>query len=108
VNEELRQDASTSTMIYGVAELIELMSSVVALEPGDVIATGTPAGVGPVVPGDVIVVEIARVGRLEVPVHHTPCGWPPDRTASEAARAQPGQDRQGDEDATRGRQGPSN
>jgi 2-keto-4-pentenoate hydratase/2-oxohepta-3-ene-1,7-dioic acid hydratase in catechol pathway len=68
VNDELRQDASTSAMVYSVAQLIELMSSVVTLEPGDVIATGTPAGVGPVVPGDRIRVDIERIGTLEVPV----------------------------------------
>lgn len=68
VNGELRQDTSTSRMVYGVAELIEFMSTVVPLEPGDVIATGTPAGVGPVVGGDVISVDLDRVGTLEVPV----------------------------------------
>ncbi len=68
VNEELRQDESTSQMVYGVAQLIEFMSSVVALEPGDIIATGTPAGVGPVNNGDRITVEIGHVGRLEVGV----------------------------------------
>lgn len=68
VNDELRQDESTATMVYGVAQLIEFMSSVVSLEPGDVIATGTPAGVGPVADGDVIAVEIDGIGRLEVPV----------------------------------------
>lgn len=68
VNDELRQDASTSSMVYSVAELIEFMSSVVTLEPGDIIATGTPAGVGPIEPGDVIRVEVERIGTLEVPV----------------------------------------
>ena len=68
VNDELRQDTSTSEMVYGVAQLIELMSSVVTLEPGDLIATGTPAGVGPIVAGDVVTVEVEGVGRLCVPV----------------------------------------
>lgn len=68
VNDELRQDASTADMIYPVAELIELVSSVVTLEPGDLIATGTPAGVGPIVPGDVIRVAIEGIGELEIPV----------------------------------------
>lgn len=68
VNDQLRQDASTAEMVYGVARLIEFMSSVVSLEPGDVIATGTPAGVGPVEDGDVIAVEIDGIGRLKVPV----------------------------------------
>lgn len=68
VNDELRQDESTEKMVYGVAELIEFISSVVTLEVGDIIATGTPAGVGPVTAGDVIRVAIDEVGTLEVPV----------------------------------------
>ena len=68
VNGELRQDESTTKMVYGVAELVEFISSVVTLEPGDLIATGTPAGVGPVSPGDMIRVSIDAVGTLEVPV----------------------------------------
>jgi len=68
VNDELRQDESTSQMIYGVAELIEFISSVVTLDVGDIIATGTPAGVGPVSDGDIIRVEIDAVGELVVPV----------------------------------------
>ena len=68
VNDELRQDESTEKMVYGVAELIEFVSSVVTLEVGDIIATGTPAGVGPVAAGDVIRVSIDAVGTLEVPV----------------------------------------
>ena len=68
VGDELRQDESSAAMVYGVAALIEFMSTVVTLEPGDIIATGTPAGVGPVVAGDVIRVRIDRVGELTVPV----------------------------------------
>jgi 2-keto-4-pentenoate hydratase/2-oxohepta-3-ene-1,7-dioic acid hydratase in catechol pathway len=68
VNGELRQDASTADMIFGVTELIAYASSVMTLLPGDVIVTGTPAGVGPLADGDHVVVEIDRVGRLEVEV----------------------------------------
>jgi len=68
VNGNLRQDAPTSDMIYDVAALIEFMSSVIALEPGDVIATGTPAGVGPIMPGDIVRVEIEGVSSIEIPV----------------------------------------
>ena len=68
VDGELRQDESTAQMVYGVAQLVEFISSVITLHPGDVIASGTPAGVGPVHPGSEIAVEIERVGRLEVPV----------------------------------------
>ena len=68
VNDDLRQDESTAQMVYGVAELIEFISSVVTLEPGDLIATGTPAGVGPVAAGDTISVAIETVGQLSVAV----------------------------------------
>lgn len=71
VNGEVRQDASTADMIFGVAELISFCSRAFTLEPGDVIATGTPAGVGwfrqprlMLHDGDEVVVEIERVGRL--------------------------------------------
>jgi 2-keto-4-pentenoate hydratase/2-oxohepta-3-ene-1,7-dioic acid hydratase in catechol pathway len=72
VNGELRQDARTSDLIYGVAKLVSLASSVMTLEPGDVIATGTPSGVAPLSPGDTVVVEIERVGRLQVGVAAAP------------------------------------
>jgi 2-keto-4-pentenoate hydratase/2-oxohepta-3-ene-1,7-dioic acid hydratase in catechol pathway len=68
VNGELRQDAGTGEMIVGIAELIELISSVLPLTPGDVIATGTPEGVGPLVVGDTVTIEIEQVGRMTVQV----------------------------------------
>jgi 2-keto-4-pentenoate hydratase/2-oxohepta-3-ene-1,7-dioic acid hydratase in catechol pathway len=68
VNGELRQHASTADMIFGVPELLAYASSVMTLLPGDVIVTGTPAGVGPLADGDHVVAEIDRVGRLEVEV----------------------------------------
>jgi 2-keto-4-pentenoate hydratase/2-oxohepta-3-ene-1,7-dioic acid hydratase in catechol pathway len=71
VNGELRQSSSTADMVFGVAELIEFCSRSFTLEPGDLIATGTPAGVGwfrepkqMLADGDEIVVEIESVGRL--------------------------------------------
>lgn len=63
-----RQHANTADLIFGVRELIAYTSSVMTLHPGDVIATGTPAGVGPLSHGDRVVIEIERVGRLEVGV----------------------------------------
>ncbi|WP_406389997.1 fumarylacetoacetate hydrolase family protein [Streptomyces sp. NBC_00887] len=63
-----RQRTNTADLIFGVRELIAYTSSVMTLHPGDVIATGTPAGVGPLSHGDRIVLEIERVGRLEVGV----------------------------------------
>ncbi|MFD4688890.1 fumarylacetoacetate hydrolase family protein [Streptomyces sp. NPDC058463] len=63
-----RQRTNTADLIFDVRELIAYTSSVMTLYPGDVIATGTPAGVGPLTHGDRVVLEIERVGRLEVGV----------------------------------------
>lgn len=68
VNGELRQQARTSRMVFTPAFLIAYISRVMTLEPGDVILTGTPAGVSPLHPGDVVSVEIERVGTLTNPV----------------------------------------
>jgi 2-keto-4-pentenoate hydratase/2-oxohepta-3-ene-1,7-dioic acid hydratase in catechol pathway len=63
-NGELRQDSRTSQMIFGVPCLLSFLSQVMPLYPGDAILTGTPEGVGPVKPGDVIEVEIEGIGIL--------------------------------------------
>jgi 2-keto-4-pentenoate hydratase/2-oxohepta-3-ene-1,7-dioic acid hydratase in catechol pathway len=68
VNGETRQRANTRELVYDCQRLIEYASSFYTLYPGDVIMTGTPAGVGPVRPGDVITAEIERIGRLEMRV----------------------------------------
>ena len=75
VNGELRQDSTTADMIFSVAELIAFVSEAITLEPGDLLLTGTPPGVGvfrdpPVflADGDEVVVEIDGVGRLASPV----------------------------------------
>ena len=68
LNGEERQNGSTSLMINPVARIISYLSTVFTLEEGDVILTGTPAGVGMVRPGDGMVAEIAGVGRLVVTV----------------------------------------
>ena len=68
VNGELKQDANTRDMIVDIAELIELISSVLPLNPGDVIATGTPEGVGPFVPGDTVRIAIDSVGDMTLRV----------------------------------------
>ncbi|MCC9198500.1 fumarylacetoacetate hydrolase family protein (plasmid) [Arthrobacter sp. zg-Y820] len=68
VNDTLRQDANTSAMIFGVRDLIAYASSVMTLHPGDVVATGTPEGVGGLIDGDTVVVEIENVGTLSVAV----------------------------------------
>lgn len=68
VNGELRQQANTSELIVGVAELIEMISSVLTLRPGDVLATGTPEGVGPIADGDMIRIAIEKVGDMTLHV----------------------------------------
>jgi len=68
VNDEKRQDGSTALMIHRVAELISYLSSVFTLEPGDVILSGTPAGVSAVKSGDRLVAEIGGVGKIAVSV----------------------------------------
>jgi 2-keto-4-pentenoate hydratase/2-oxohepta-3-ene-1,7-dioic acid hydratase in catechol pathway len=68
VNGEVRQKSNTKYMILGVPELIELASSFYTLYPGDIISTGTPEGVSPIVPGDTIVATIEKIGTMEVSV----------------------------------------
>jgi len=68
VNGQLRQMASTRDMVFPVNQLVGFISSIMTLEPGDVILTGTPAGVGPLVDGDEVSVEIEGVGTLTNPV----------------------------------------
>ncbi|SPO00882.1 probable fumarylacetoacetate hydrolase domain-containing protein 1 [Cephalotrichum gorgonifer] len=65
VNGETKQDASTSLMLFRVPRLLSDISKVMTLEPGDIVLTGTPAGVGPVVPGDVMRAGV-RVGGVEL------------------------------------------
>ena len=64
VNGQPRQMASTRDMVFSVYQLIAFISSVMTLEPGDIIFTGTPAGVGPLVAGDKVEVEIEGLGKL--------------------------------------------
>jgi 2-keto-4-pentenoate hydratase/2-oxohepta-3-ene-1,7-dioic acid hydratase in catechol pathway len=75
VNGQLRQQAPTTDMIVGIREAIVNCSAVTTLEPGDIIASGTMAGVGPIVDGDEVTIEIDRVGKMTIPV----------RVAAEAA-----------------------
>ena len=68
VNGQVRQHGRAADMAFSIPVLIEYISAVMTLEPGDVIATGTPAGVSPLQPGDVVEVEIPGVGTLRNPV----------------------------------------
>ncbi len=68
VNGEVRQAGSSSDLVFGVGELVAYISRIMTLLPGDVILTGTPSGVGPVVAGDTMEVEVEGVGVLVNPV----------------------------------------
>ncbi len=68
VNGEVRQEGRTSEMTFSPADLIAYGSAVMTLEPGDLILTGTPAGVGPLHPGDIVEVEVEGIGVLRNPV----------------------------------------
>ena len=68
VNDGLRQHANTRDLIVDVPNMVSMASSVTTLFPGDVIASGTPAGVGPIKAGDTVTIEVERVGRMTVSV----------------------------------------
>ncbi len=68
VNGAVRQHGRAQDMLFGIPALLAYISGVMTLEPGDLVATGTPAGVGPLAPGDVVEVEIPGVGVLRNPV----------------------------------------
>lgn len=77
VNDELRQDTNTRDLVLDIPGMVEMASAVMTLQPGDVIATGTPAGVGPVRDGDQVRIVIERVGEMTVDIvqgrdGHTP------------------------------------
>ena len=69
VNGTQKQSADTSLMAFPVALLVRWISRMMTLVPGDLIATGTPAGVGPLVAGDTVEVSVAGIGMLRNPVH---------------------------------------
>jgi len=64
LNGELRQRGSTADFIFGLPQLLQYITAAITLEPGDLLLTGTPAGVGPLAAGDVVEVSIAGLGRL--------------------------------------------
>ncbi|HET7518125.1 MAG TPA: fumarylacetoacetate hydrolase family protein, partial [Actinomycetes bacterium] len=79
VNDELRQDSNTGEMVFGVAELVSFISRTITLEPGDLVVTGTPSGVGMAAdpprflrPGDRMRVEIDGLGELDNTVRTRP------------------------------------
>ena len=68
VNGNLRQDSRTRELIFTIPELVEFISSVMTLLPGDIISTGTPSGIGPIKPGDQVTIHVEGVGALTNPV----------------------------------------
>ncbi len=68
LNGAVKQQTNTDDLIYSVAQLVSYISEAITLLPGDVIMTGTPSGVGPVQPGDVVEIEISGIGVLRNPV----------------------------------------
>ena len=86
VNGQARQSGSTRDMVFDIPRLIAHISAVMTLEPGDVILTGTPAGVGPLVAGDTVEVEIESIGTLRNAVQ---------KQTSEVLRSSPEAERSG-------------
>ena len=68
VNDTRRQSSSTRELIFPIRKLVAFISSVMTLLPGDIISTGTPAGIGPLTAGDVVTVKVEGVGELTNPV----------------------------------------
>jgi len=64
VNGETRQNSTTANMVFGIPQLVAFISKVMTIQSGDIIATGTPAGVGPMQPGDRVDVQIEGIGTL--------------------------------------------
>ncbi|MCC6791727.1 MAG: fumarylacetoacetate hydrolase family protein, partial [Thermomicrobiales bacterium] len=82
VNGEVRQSQTTAALLWDVPTLIAYLSGIMTLNPGDIIMTGTPEGVGPLVPGDTCEIEIGGVGTLSnpvIPAATTPFSAPPAR-----------------------------
>jgi len=68
VNGKTKQKSTTRDLIFSVPEIIHRLSRHVTLEPGDIIATGTPSGISPIGPGDVMEAEVEKIGVLRSPV----------------------------------------
>jgi 2-keto-4-pentenoate hydratase/2-oxohepta-3-ene-1,7-dioic acid hydratase in catechol pathway len=68
LNGQVRQRINTSDLLFSAAKLVSYLSQAMTLWPGDVILTGTPSGVGPIQPGDVVEVEVSGIGVLRNPV----------------------------------------
>jgi 2-keto-4-pentenoate hydratase/2-oxohepta-3-ene-1,7-dioic acid hydratase in catechol pathway len=71
VNDELRQDEMVGTMVYGIPEILEFVSARMTLQPGDIVTTGTPAGVGPLKGGDVVRAQFEGIGEMLLRVRYS-------------------------------------
>jgi 2-keto-4-pentenoate hydratase/2-oxohepta-3-ene-1,7-dioic acid hydratase in catechol pathway len=71
VNGVERQRGKSSEMVFSIPSLLAYISRIMTLEPGDLVATGTPSGVGPLVPGDIVEIEIPGVSRVSNPVQES-------------------------------------
>ena len=65
LNGSVKQSSSTSQLIFSVPEIVSYISKAMTLEPGDVILTGTPSGIGPMSEGDIVEIEIENIGVLK-------------------------------------------
>jgi 2-keto-4-pentenoate hydratase/2-oxohepta-3-ene-1,7-dioic acid hydratase in catechol pathway len=65
LNGEVKQSSNTKFMIFKIPEILEYLSRYITLEPGDIVATGTPSGVGPIHPGDLLEASIEGIGILK-------------------------------------------
>lgn len=72
LNGELRQNSNTANFVFDVPYMVSFISAIMPLFPGDIIATGTPSGIGPMKPGDTIEIEIGGIGRLQNTVTRQP------------------------------------
>ncbi|MEX1139528.1 MAG: fumarylacetoacetate hydrolase family protein [Bacteroidota bacterium] len=70
VNGLIRQQANTRDMVFDIPTQIEFITKYIALDPGDIISTGTPEGIGPIKHGDMVVCHIEKIGELKNPVRH--------------------------------------
>ena len=80
VNGAVRQHSNTEQCVFNCQYLVSWISRIMTLEPGDIIATGTPAGIGPMHPGDTVEVEVEGIGVLSNPVVAEPDGGSPPAT----------------------------
>jgi 2-keto-4-pentenoate hydratase/2-oxohepta-3-ene-1,7-dioic acid hydratase in catechol pathway len=85
VNGDVRQSASTRDLIVSIPDMIAMSSAVMTLEPGDIIASGTPAGVGPVKEGDMLEIAIDGIGVMQLPVVRGAIGDHPVWSAAKTA-----------------------